>query len=110
MQSESIKRVVGLAKALVATGDRQFNGDESRNLASTIMAGLTRDFRKSPMFAMAIIQHIVDTGFDIRRVRGTAYAEFSVQFGGKMARLDAAQVEAIRAISTNLFSQSSNAA
>lgn len=110
MQSESIKRIVGLANALVDTGDRKFDTDNARNLASTIMAGLTRDFRQSPTFAAAIVQHIVDEGFDIRRVRGTAYAEFSTEFGGKMARMDAAQITQIRAISANMFGQRSTAA
>lgn len=110
MQSESIKRVVGLANALVATRDRNFASDEAKNLVSTILVDLTRNFRKSPTFAVAIVQHIADEGFAISRVRGSAYSDFAQEFGSRMSRMNDAQLSQIRAISSNMFGQNSTAA
>lgn len=110
MQSESIKRVVGLANSLVATRDRNFTTDAAKNIASTILVDLTRNFRKSPTFAAAIVQHIMDEGFEISRVRGSAYNDFAQEFGGRLSRMNPAQVSQVRNISANMFGQSSTAA
>lgn len=106
MESESIKKVVAQVGRLVASGDKSFHTDEAKNVVTTILMDLTRGFRRSPTLAVATVQYLVDEGFDLGKVRGTAYNEFAAAFGSRMSRMTPAQSAHLRTISRDLFDQS----
>jgi hypothetical protein len=105
MESESIKKVVYQVGRIASSGDRTFQQDDTKNLASTLLVDLTRNFRKSPTMAVAAAQYLMDAGFDFARMRGSAYTEFAQTFGPRMRGMTPAHLEQVRKIGGDLFNQ-----
>lgn len=105
MDSEAIKEVLIHVSNLVATGDKTFRTERGRHMASVLFKEATNRFYRSPMMAAAVVQHLMDAGFDLNQLKSTAYTDFLKQFGPKLSRIDDTQRQHIRTISRNLFQQ-----
>lgn len=104
MESDKIKTIVGLVNAITQTGDKQFNENATRNLASTLVITLTAHAAKSPTFAIAVVQRLEDEGFNLSKLRGEAFEKFYQKFSKHLGKLEEPQLVMVRKISTKLFS------
>lgn len=104
MQSEQVKAIVAKTNGIVQTGDTTLDSNEARNLVSSLLLSLCSLCNKNYYFAVAIYQHLLDSGFEMNNVRGDASTLFMDKFGKTMNGLDATQLVTIRRVAESLFS------
>lgn len=98
--------IIRLVNRITATKDTAFQEDETRYMASSLMSDLTENFRERSKFVAAILQHLVDCGFDIvSGVKCEAQEKFIATFGYRITRMKPDQLARVREITTKLFSQ-----
>lgn len=107
MDSDKIKAIVGLVNTITQTGDKNFNENPTRNLASTLVINLTAHATKSPTFAIAVIQRLEDEGYNLSILRGDAFEAFRRKFAKHLGKLEEPQLIMVRKISTKLFANAS---
>jgi len=94
MDSDKIKAIVATAKALT-------RGEEQ---PEPIMDAMVSDMGKSPIFAVAIIQHLREEGYDLLALDGEAAERFKAKFRPQVEKLGERELAQIKKISDKLFS------
>ena len=94
MDSDKIKVIVAEAKALT-------RGEAS---PEPIMDAMVKDMGRSPTFAVAIIQHLREEGYDLLGLSGEAAERFKAKFKPTVERLGERELAQIKKISDKLFS------
>lgn len=98
MDSEVIKTIVAQVNAVCANEDEstpeQLNG---------ILGLMNKECNKSPTFAVAIIQHLTESGIDVMKMDLPNSDEFRAKFQAQVEKLGERELMQIRKISSKLF-------
>ena len=93
MNTDKIKAIVAQAKAVT-------RGEDNPEAIAEVMV---RDMGKSPTFAVAIYQHLKDSGFDLMTLTGQEAQAFKAKFESRIEKLDESELSQIKKISDKLF-------
>lgn len=94
MDTDKIKVIVASAKALT-------RGEQE---PEPIMEAMVKDMGRSPTFAVAIIQHLREEGYDLLALDGEAAERFKAKFKPQVEKLGERELAQIKRISDKLFS------
>lgn len=94
MNTDKIKAIVANAKALT-------RGEQDPNV---IMEAMVHDMGRSTTFAVAIIQHLKDEGYDLLSLKGDTAEKFRSKFQPQIEKLGENDLTQIKKISNKLFS------
>ena len=94
MDSDKIKVIVANAKALT-------RGEQE---PEPIMEAMVKDMGRSPTFAVAIIQHLREEGYDLLSMNGEVAERFKAKFKPQVEKLGERELTQIKKISDKLFS------
>jgi len=93
MNTDKIKAIVAQAKAVTRGED----------LPEAIAEVMVRDMSKSPTFAVAIYQHLKDSGCDLMALNGEEAQAFKAKFKTRIEKLGETELVQIKKISDKLF-------
>lgn len=72
-----------------------------------LMKIIREDMNKAPVFAVAIIQYLKDSGFDLMSLKGEEAERFKSKFSPQIEKLNEKDIEQIKKISSKLFRSNS---